>query len=202
MFDDEHGPVPDDVRCLIEFLNTVDIETGTDALAESSSFAQWLSSTRLVRRRALPNARELRVARTLRDGLRAVAASNSGQSSDHRMLDAASRVLDALPIHLRVVTSGAPLEAKGEGVGEALARIGVAYASAIVRSRFARIKLCAAPNCRWAYWDNSKNGSRRWCAMGVCGARSKMRDYRERTRRTPALARPTRSAKSQGASHH
>ena len=180
MFDDRHGPVPDDVRYLVEFLNTVDIENGTDELAESSSFARWLGATKLIHRRTLASARELRAARTLRDGLRAVAASNSGQSSDRQALDAAGRVLDALPIHLQVVTSGSPLAAAGEGVAVALATIGVAYVSAVERDRLARIKLCAAPNCRWAYWDSSKNASRRWCAMGVCGARSKMRDYRMR----------------------
>ncbi|MBK7127679.1 MAG: CGNR zinc finger domain-containing protein [Dehalococcoidia bacterium] len=34
--------------------------------------------------------------------------------------------------------------------------------------------------CGWAYYDESKNGSKKWCAMGLCGTRAKMKAYRER----------------------
>lgn len=38
---------------------------------------------------------------------------------------------------------------------------------------FARLKAC--PNCDWLFLDKSKNGSRIWCDMAVCGNRNKAR---------------------------
>jgi predicted RNA-binding Zn ribbon-like protein len=44
----------------------------------------------------------------------------------------------------------------------------------------ARIKTCAAPDCGWKFMDQSKNRSRRWCDMAVCGNLAKARQYRAR----------------------
>lgn len=41
-----------------------------------------------------------------------------------------------------------------------------------------RVKACAA--CRWLFIDSSRNHSRRWCTMNICGASAKMRRYRAR----------------------
>ena len=44
-----------------------------------------------------------------------------------------------------------------------------------------RLKACAAPDCRWIFFDRSHASNSRWCDMDVCGARHKMRRYRART---------------------
>jgi len=36
-----------------------------------------------------------------------------------------------------------------------------------------RIKSCAHPDCILWFYDTSKNGTRRWCSMAVCGNRIK-----------------------------
>jgi predicted RNA-binding Zn ribbon-like protein len=41
-----------------------------------------------------------------------------------------------------------------------------------------RLQQCAG--CPWLFLDTSRNRSRRWCSMSVCGANSKMRRYRAR----------------------
>jgi predicted RNA-binding Zn ribbon-like protein len=38
-----------------------------------------------------------------------------------------------------------------------------------------RLKRCAG--CPWLFLDHSKNGSRRWCSMEVCGTHEKIRRY-------------------------
>ncbi|MBU2669083.1 CGNR zinc finger domain-containing protein [Actinoplanes bogorensis] len=53
-------------------------------------------------------------------------------------------------------------------------------AGSAARGDWHRIKLCAAPDCRWAFHDTSRNGRGRWCEMEVCGNRHKTRTYRER----------------------
>lgn len=43
-----------------------------------------------------------------------------------------------------------------------------------------RVKRCPDHECLWLFHDSSKNLSRRWCAMDDCGARDKVRRFRER----------------------
>jgi len=51
------------------------------------------------------------------------------------------------------------------------------------------IRMCDAETCRWFFLDRSKNHTRRWCDMKVCGNRAKARKF-YRQKRT---ARWTRS---------
>ncbi|WP_343968651.1 CGNR zinc finger domain-containing protein [Kribbella koreensis] len=51
---------------------------------------------------------------------------------------------------------------------------------AVGRGDWSRVKLCAAPDCRWAFHDTSRSGRGRWCDMNICGNRHKTRVYRER----------------------
>jgi predicted RNA-binding Zn ribbon-like protein len=49
-----------------------------------------------------------------------------------------------------------------------------------------RIKVCDNPDCRFAFYDASKNRSRRWCAQSTCGNRHKVRQFRARRRASTA----------------
>jgi predicted RNA-binding Zn ribbon-like protein len=44
------------------------------------------------------------------------------------------------------------------------------------------IRLCEAPDCDWLFLDNSRNRSRRWCDMKICGNREKARRHYRRSR--------------------
>ena len=58
-----------------------------------------------------------------------------------------------------------------------------AAASALIMSpEHERIRACDAPTCRWLFLDTSKNHSRRWCNMKVCGNRAKARTFQQRHR--------------------
>ena len=48
-------------------------------------------------------------------------------------------------------------------------------------SRTERMKIC--PNCEWLFIDFSRNGSRTWCDMAVCGNRAKARLHYDRKRK-------------------
>ncbi len=45
-----------------------------------------------------------------------------------------------------------------------------------------RVRRCAREGCDWLFVDSSKNHSRRWCTMNVCGSRVKARRYYRRRR--------------------
>jgi predicted RNA-binding Zn ribbon-like protein len=43
-----------------------------------------------------------------------------------------------------------------------------------------RLKLCSSTDCRWAFYDISRNSGGRWCRMEACGDRNKTRAYGRR----------------------
>ena len=43
-----------------------------------------------------------------------------------------------------------------------------------------RIKQCPGEHCGWVFFDMTKNGSRRWCEMKVCGNRAKAKTHYRR----------------------
>lgn len=43
-----------------------------------------------------------------------------------------------------------------------------------------RVSACGAESCRWLFLDTSKNHTRRWCKMEVCGNRMKARRFQAR----------------------
>jgi predicted RNA-binding Zn ribbon-like protein len=44
----------------------------------------------------------------------------------------------------------------------------------------ARVRTCGVETCRWLFLDTSKNHTRRWCNMKVCGNRMKARRFHAR----------------------
>jgi len=53
-------------------------------------------------------------------------------------------------------------------------------ADLLLSVRSAQLRCCASDTCRWLFVDTSKNHTRRWCDMRVCGNRMKARRYQAR----------------------
>ena len=48
-----------------------------------------------------------------------------------------------------------------------------------------RLRQCPAPDgCGWLFYDTSRNGTRRWCSMRMCGNGAKARRFQRRLRGT------------------
>jgi len=60
--------------------------------------------------------------------------------------------------------------------------IAKSFADMLCTQDLSRIKICDNPECGWAFYDGSKNKSRRWCDDKTCGNLMKVRRYRERQR--------------------
>lgn len=58
--------------------------------------------------------------------------------------------------------------------------IGRAAGRLVVSPRLARVRACAAHDCGWWFVDDTKNRSRRWCDMKLCGNREKLRRFRSK----------------------
>jgi predicted RNA-binding Zn ribbon-like protein len=46
------------------------------------------------------------------------------------------------------------------------------------------VRACGNPECRWLFLDTSKNHTRRWCDMKICGNRMKARRFKAHQART------------------
>jgi predicted RNA-binding Zn ribbon-like protein len=72
-------------------------------------------------------------------------------------------------------------EARLEGDGLVASLLAI-IARAQADGTWSRMKACRAEDCRWAFYDRSRNRSRAWCSMRECGNRAKARSYRARQR--------------------
>ena len=68
------------------------------------------------------------------------------------------------------------------GLGRMLWPVARSAAELLTSPELSAVRECAAEECGWLFLDRSKNRSRRWCDMKVCGNRSKVRRYYQRTR--------------------
>jgi predicted RNA-binding Zn ribbon-like protein len=72
--------------------------------------------------------------------------------------------------------------ANGVRVGQALATI-ARDAVALLSGDTSRYRECAAEDCGFIFYDESRTANRRWCSMQRCGNRAKVRAFRAKTTR-------------------
>jgi predicted RNA-binding Zn ribbon-like protein len=60
-------------------------------------------------------------------------------------------------------------------------------ADLLISGELDRIRECAAHDCTWLFFDESRNRSRRWCSMQTCGNRAKVDRFRKNRRSTDDL---------------
>jgi predicted RNA-binding Zn ribbon-like protein len=173
-------PAQADLLCA--FANTLDVDVDADppeAFPDAAALTDWLRQHDLLDADDRARRGDLDLALTLRSGLRdaMLRHHDGGNTSRVPDLDASAT---ALP--LRIVFDGTRprLAPAIGGVRGGLARLLVAVADAQAGDTWVRLKVCLADDCQWAFYDTSKNRSRHWCSMGVCGNRQKTRSYRAR----------------------
>jgi predicted RNA-binding Zn ribbon-like protein len=125
----------------------------------------------------------------LRAAVAAIAAAISG--GEQPPAKAGATLLLA---HANAITAASARFAKGRlsidfgrigesaSTAEILGPIAAAAVKLFSEADPARLKCCPAQNCGWFFLDATKNNSRRWCDMQVCGARSKVAAFRGRRR--------------------
>jgi len=62
----------------------------------------------------------------------------------------------------------------------ALAPVAMSAIAILTGLDLARVKECGGEHCGWLFYDRSKNNSRRWCEMEICGNRAKQKRLRTR----------------------
>lgn len=196
---EEAAPPP--LRRVEDLVNTRSVEDGADQLADPAAVAAWLVARGLVPEGIDVSEEEAALVRQAREGLRALIAANNagpgddGESSaedrgdgpvegvDPGALDTLAALAPGLALVLDVGATPPRLAPREPGtVAGAMAALLGDVAAAVADGSWARLKACREPTCRWAYYDHSRNRSRAWCSMAVCGNRNKARAFRRRGR--------------------
>lgn len=164
-----------------DFVNTLDLETGVDAIATPDELAAWFSEQGLVDDLVEPTAEEHADALAVREAIRELLLANNGGPADTA---AASKTLEEAgrraQLGVRFENGRPVLAPEADGARSAIGRIVALVAELAPADEWKRLKTCRDENCRVAFYDQSRNRSRAWCSMEVCGNRDKQRGYRER----------------------
>lgn len=173
--------VPPRIRLVKDFVNTRDLETGTDELAAPGTAAAWLVGAGLAPEGTHLGADDLDTLVAAREAIRALLLANAGQPLDAGAL----RLLDQLAAHSPLVVRMGPdgsadLDPHGSGTEAVIAALLAAMVDAMREGTWSRLKACAGDDCHWAFYDHSRNRSGTWCSMAVCGNRAKARAFRKR----------------------
>lgn len=162
------------------FINTRDIEAGTDALRDASGLRDWLAASSLWAGDVRPD--DLDRARRLREALRAAAAANHDRTAlPASVLAVLNNVAARADITLSFTAERAWRTAvRAKGVDGALGTLVVHVTEAMTAGAWPRLKVCANDRCRWAFYDTSRAATGKWCSMRLCGNRAKQQAWRDR----------------------
>ncbi|MGD0372073.1 MAG: CGNR zinc finger domain-containing protein [Candidatus Dormibacteria bacterium] len=172
-------PAPGPLGEVQAFINTRDVEEGSDVLATADSATTWLRARGVVLEGVISEAERERVV-DLREALRDLLEAHHGVAADPGTGQRLDGLLADVQLHPHLSSEGATLVAGGRGVDTYLARLAIGIVEATVAGTWQRLKVCRVSTCRWAFYDHTKNARGAWCSMRVCGTRAKARAYRAR----------------------
>jgi predicted RNA-binding Zn ribbon-like protein len=188
-----------------DFANTVDSRCAptrrVDHLTDYTSLASWARQSRVVPARRASEliraanksdaaGRAFRKAVELREAIYRVfsAIAGGGRPSERDLLLLGLHAQEALA-NMRLLPGGSGFEwsleqRSRDSLMAPVWPIAKSAADLLVSGDLSRVRECAAGNCGWLFMDRSRNRSRRWCDMKICGNREKARQhYRRGTER-------------------
>jgi predicted RNA-binding Zn ribbon-like protein len=186
----------------LDFVNTVSkrrCEEKEELLLGCADFVEWATQAGVM---SAPEARSAirhigehprQAAKTLQDVIKIretifrifspIACQHSPSQGD----------LQALSAKLKVLSSKAELvwraigpewqwcDSEEDAVAKALWLVIRSAVELLMSGDRERVRQCEATTCAWLFMDHSKNQSRRWCDMKICGNREKAKRFYERT---------------------
>jgi predicted RNA-binding Zn ribbon-like protein len=166
--------------------------------SDSGAVDAAVATDPVAARRALADLHALRALAT--DLLDQLAVPPAGGSEDARIgaaLDAlraryvraVSRATPRFPAASGRLTWSVPLAGKpGETLGAVADRLAIALVELLSGPDLTRLRRCEGEGCGWLFLDLTRNHSRRWCAAGDCGNRTRVRRHRAAVRRLPVTS--------------
>ena len=176
-------PAPGGLGLVQDFVNTRNYLQGGDLLGSVEEADRRLAEHGLLESgESVGESGRLRLV-DFREALRGLLLAHNGAVVPG--VEGLNELVSAVPLGVSFEANGRPTlgPVAWDGPDEhVVARLLAEVIRAETGGRWERLKACRNPACRWVFFDASKNGLGRWCNMQLCGARHKMRRYRERKR--------------------
>jgi predicted RNA-binding Zn ribbon-like protein len=171
-----------EAELLTSFVNTHDLEEKTDAIATPEQLRAWVAE---ATGEFLPglDGDDVERVHALRESLREALRANNGGGASPERLAPMGEAIERSRFRLALADDGQlNLEPARSDLSGFEARLLLAIERTQCQGLWPRLKACTDEECRWAFFDTSRNRSRTWCSMDVCGNREKTRRYRQRKR--------------------
>ena len=172
---------PGRLELLQRFINSYnhDFPREWDRIGTADKAQTWLRRKRLVASGDRISEADAARLRELREAIRALAMANHGGQPAATATDVVRRLSGGAQLTVAVDDAGrTALEPARRGVDGAVATLLGILHEAQLTGQWARMKACR--QCGYAFFDRSKNRSAAWCAMSICGNRTKNRAYYRR----------------------
>jgi predicted RNA-binding Zn ribbon-like protein len=174
-------PAPEPLNLVQQFINTRNYLYGGDRLGDVKEANAWLADRGLLKAGDRIEETDRRRLVAFREGLRELLlARNGGSRAETRPLN---DLVASTAWRATFESDGRLVFGPNAEAGPAdrvLSRLVAVIDRAEAEGTWGRLKACRNEDCRWAFYDASKNRSGSWCNMAICGARHKMRIYRKR----------------------
>ena len=187
-------------RLWLDFVNTQFADKGqsVDLLGDFEALLRWLAAAQAADAKARENAAAwsrrdqeemVEYAVRLRSVLRQAA---EGLAQGKEIGDAALGMLNEVLgsqrnfTHLARTAAGYETTVRSEWVSRLalLAPLAASVADTLTGDDLTRLRNCEDPACLLYFYDTSKNKTRRWCSMELCGNRHKAAAHYRRSRQT------------------
>jgi predicted RNA-binding Zn ribbon-like protein len=172
---------PGRLELLQRFINSYnhDFPREWDRIGAPETAKAWLGQKGLVAPGDRVSDADVARLRELREAIRALVIANQDGQSDAAAAEVARRFASAARLSVSVDDTGrTALEPAAGGVDGAVATLLGILHEAQLTGHWSRLKGCR--QCGYAFFDRSKNRSAAWCAMSICGNRTKNRAYYRR----------------------
>ena len=129
----------------------------------------------------------LRRALDTRENIHAICVEiAAGRAVPPPRLDSLARAHAANLAHARLVDEGGrhvwSWEPRQWPIEALLGPIVLSALTTLTQGELARLRRCQNEKCGWVFFDTTKNRSRRWCEMEICGNRAKQKRFAARAR--------------------
>src|SRR5688500_970693 len=102
----QRNEAPGDLELVRRFVNTRDVEEGTDELDGPESLLGWFSGTGLLDDEAIADEEDLKRSRALREGIRSLLLANNGEGIEPADLRELNRVAESVCLRVRFDEGG------------------------------------------------------------------------------------------------
>jgi predicted RNA-binding Zn ribbon-like protein len=171
-------PAPGELELVRAFVNTRELDPDVEEISSPEALATWLDGHGIEVAEELTD-EDVERAREFREAVRALLLANQTGEGRPEAVARLRAAAESARLRFEIGPDGRTRPAPAcDGVDALAARLLAVVSAAQETGEWERLKVCVSDECLWAFYDRSRNRSRHWCSMEVCGNRAKTRTYR------------------------